>query len=67
MNAPLHRQVVVEAEVPSQEELPLASEGVQCYLWRGAFGSMLIEVKDGVAYVNGSPVELLRETLRKNA
>jgi len=42
-----------------QATLPLASEGVLRYVWEGRFGSMLIEVVGGVAYVNGARVEPL--------
>jgi hypothetical protein len=42
-----------------QEVLPLAAEGVQRYVWEGRFGSMLIEVVDGIAYVNGDRVETI--------
>ena len=36
----------------------LAAEGVLRYVWEGKFGSMLIEVEAGKAYVNGAAVEL---------
>ena len=36
--------------------LPLATEGVQRYVWQSAFGPMLIEVRDGAAFVNGQRV-----------
>jgi len=32
-------------------------QGDQSYVWDSRFGAMLIEVKDGVAYVNGQRVE----------
>lgn len=41
--------------------LTLASEGVQRYVWQSAFGAMLIEVKDGAAYVNGQRVTSMDE------
>lgn len=37
----------------------MATEVVLRYAWEGRFGSMLIEVADGVAYVNGAKVESL--------
>ena len=40
-----------------QADLLLASEGVLRYLWEGRFGPMLIEVRDGLAFVNGQAVE----------
>jgi hypothetical protein len=56
MNAPLHPEVLLRRE-PAQPELALASEGVQRYVWESKFGEMLIEVKEGRVYVNGSLVE----------
>jgi hypothetical protein len=57
MNAPLLPEIFLGA-LPSQEpQLPLAAEGVQRFVWEGRFGAMLIEVRAGVAYVNGQPVE----------
>jgi hypothetical protein len=41
----------------AQANLPLASEGVQRYLWEGRFGPVLIEVKEGRVFVNGQVVE----------
>lgn len=57
MNAPLHPEILTRRGDSHQSELPLASEGVLRYVWEGKFGSMLIEVKDGRAYVDGQPVE----------
>jgi hypothetical protein len=57
MNAPLLPEVLRLREASPQETLPLATEGVQRYSWESRFGSMLIEVVDGVAYVNGGRVE----------
>ena len=57
MNAPLLPEVLLGIDPPEEPQLPLASEGVQRYVWEGRFGAMLIEVKDGVAFVNGQPVE----------
>lgn len=56
MNAPLLPEILTRREVSPQTDLPLAAEGVLRYVWEGKFGSMLIEVKDGRAYVNGQPV-----------
>jgi hypothetical protein len=39
------------------QELPLASEGVQRYLWESRFGSILIEVTQDGMFVNGDRVE----------
>jgi hypothetical protein len=57
MNAPLLPEVLRLRQDSPQEALALASEGVQRYVWEGRFGAMLIEVVDGVAYVNGKRVE----------
>ena len=56
VNAPLLSEVLTRRGDSPQADLPLASEGVLRYVWEGKFGSMLIEVKDGRAYVNGQQV-----------
>lgn len=43
-----------------QQELALAREGVQRYLWQSAYGVMLIEVRDGV-------FDILRAGMRASA
>lgn len=58
MNAPFFPEVL-QVRASPQEALPLATEGVLRYVWEGRFGSMLIEVVDGIAYVNGARVESL--------
>ncbi len=60
MNVPLHTEVLRLREASPQEPLTLAAEGVQRYVWEGRFGAMLVEVVDGVAYVNGKRVEPVR-------
>jgi len=57
MNAPLHPEILRLREPSPQEALALATEGVQRYVWESRFGAMLIEVVDGVAYVNGERVD----------
>jgi hypothetical protein len=57
MNAPLLPEVLRLRESSPQDALPLATEGVQRYVWESRFGAMLIEVVDGVAYVNGQRVD----------
>ena len=37
--------------------LPLATLGIQRYVWESRFGPMLIEVRQGRAYVNEEAVE----------
>ena len=56
VNAPLLPEILSRRGTHPQVDLPLASEGVLRYVWEGKFGSMLIEVKDGCAFVNGQPV-----------
>ena len=41
----------------AQSALPLASEGVQRWVWEGKFGAILIEVIDDRVFVNGELVE----------
>ena len=57
MNAPLHPEVLRLLEDSPQSMLPLATEGAQRCVWESRFGAMLIEVIDGVAYVNGGRVD----------
>lgn len=57
MNAPLLPEVLLDINSSGQAELSLASAGVLRTVWHSRFGAMLIEVKDGVAFVNGDPVE----------
>lgn len=64
MNAPLLPEILMGAQPEEQAALPLASVGVQRYVWHSAFGPMLIEVRDGAAFVNGDrvlPMAGLRE------
>jgi len=59
MNATLLPEILRLNEASPQGTLALATEGVQRYVWEGRFGAMLIEVVDGVAYVNGERVECI--------
>lgn len=64
MNAPLLPEVLIGAQPTDQPALPLGAEGVQRYVWQSAFGPMLIEVRDGAAFVNGQrvlPIAELRD------
>ena len=63
MNAPnqLLPEVLLGAQPTNQPNLDLASEGVQRYVWHSAYGAMLIEVRDGSAFVNGSRVASMAE------
>jgi hypothetical protein len=58
MNAPnqLLPELLLGAQPTDQPNLDLASEGVQRYVWQSAFEAMLIEVRDGIAFVNGARV-----------
>jgi hypothetical protein len=47
--------------VPLAELPALASEGLQRDVWASAFGPMLIEVRDGAAFVNGERVLSMSE------
>lgn len=64
MNALLLPEVLMGAQPTDQPALPLAAEGVQRYVWQSAFGPMLIEVRDGSAFVNGQRVTPMAD-LRK--
>ncbi len=63
MNAPnlLLPEVLNGAQPADQPNLDLASEGVQRYVWQSAYGAMLIEVRDGAAFVNGARVASMAE------
>jgi hypothetical protein len=56
VNAPLLPEILTRRGDSPQADLPLASEAVLRYVWESKFGSMLIEVKEGRAYVNGQAV-----------
>jgi hypothetical protein len=56
MNAPLLPEVLTRRGDSLQADQPLAAEGVLRYVWESRFGSMLVEVRDGQAYVNGRAV-----------
>lgn len=55
MNTPIPE--VLLRRPSAQERLPLATQGVQRWVWESRYGEILIEVIDGVAFVNGSRVE----------
>jgi len=56
MSPPLFPETQLCADPDAQRALSLESEGVQRCIWHSRFGAMLIEVVDGVAYVNGDRV-----------
>jgi hypothetical protein len=49
-----------------REQIPLSlvAEGVVRSVWESAFGPILIEVRDGVAVVNGAAVTPIADTER---
>lgn len=49
-------EVVIGQADDAQPPLPLASDGVLRWLWRGRFGEMLIEVVGDEVFVNGQRV-----------
>lgn len=60
-NPPLLPEVMLGPQHADQPNLELASEGVQRFVWHSAYGDMLIEVRDGAAYVNGKRVTSIHE------
>ena len=56
MKPPVFPEVLLRRPGTPQE-LPLASEGVQRYLWESRFGPILIEVTADGMFVNGGRVE----------
>ena len=60
-NLPLLPEVLLGPQPSDQPCLDLAAEGVRRYVWQSAYGAMLIEVRDGVAFVNGDRVTSLHE------
>lgn len=57
MNARLLPEILLVRDDDRQAALPLATEGVLCYVWKHRWGSMLIEVREGRVFVNGGLVE----------
>ena len=61
MNAPVLPEVLLGPQRTDEPVLPLASEGVQRYVWKSTFGPVLIEVQGGAAFVNGQRVTSIDE------
>jgi len=57
MNAAVMPEVLLRGAVDAQPELPLASAGVQRYLWEGRYGAILVEVEGDEIRVNGERVQ----------
>ena len=60
-NFPLLPELLLGEQHVDQQSLELATDGVQRYVWHSAFGAMLIEVRGGSTFVNGSRVTSLAE------
>jgi hypothetical protein len=56
MNAPLHLERLLGEPASPQAALPLATPGVQRWVWQGRYGAMLIEVQGEQVFVNGQHV-----------
>ena len=57
-------EILVGDHDREQMALALAAEGVVRYVWQSAFGPILIEVRNGVAFVNGEAVTPIADTER---
>ena len=57
MNARLIPEVLARRTDSPQAEMRLETVDVLRYVWESRFGDILIEVRDGRAYVNGQAVE----------
>jgi hypothetical protein len=67
MNAPVLPEVLMGEQAVDQPALPLATEGVQRYVWQSAYGPILIEVRDGASFVNGKRVLTMAEMHEQGA
>jgi hypothetical protein len=67
VNVALLPEVLARRGESSQVDLPLATEGVLRYVWECKYGPMLIEVREGRAYVNGKVVERVEPGLVPNS
>jgi hypothetical protein len=63
MNAPA-LEILLGDHDREQMPLSLATDGVLRYVWQSAFGPILIEVRGGVAFVNGKPVTPIADSER---
>jgi hypothetical protein len=57
MNAPAFLELRPAPPDDGQRALPLATQGIQRYVWDSRFGSILIEVVGDQTFVNGVRVE----------
>ena len=60
-NLPVLPEVLLGTQLADQQPLDLATERTHRYVWHGAFGAMLIEARDGAAYVNGQRLASMAE------
>ena len=61
MNAPVYPERLLRPDDAGQVPLPLATLGIQRYVWESRFGEILIEVIGERSYVNGQAVEPVEE------
>ena len=57
MNGPALLERLARSDAAKDTDLQGVVGGALNYVWEGRFGSMLIEVKAGLPYVNGEVVE----------
>ena len=57
MNAPLSPELLLRSTDDPQARLPLASGGVQRWVWESRYGAMLIEVIGEDVFINGQRVQ----------
>lgn len=57
MNAPLSPELLLRRTDDPQVPLPLASSGVQRWVWESRYGAMLIEVIGNDVFINGQRVQ----------
>jgi hypothetical protein len=62
VNAPLYPERLLRLDDAGQVALPLATSGIQRYVWESRFGEILIEVIGDRSYVNGQAVETVDPT-----
>ncbi len=60
-NLPALPEVLLGTQLAIQHPLDMATLGTQRYVWHGALRAILIEVRDGAAYVNGQRVTSMAE------
>lgn len=61
MNAAVPGEVLLRRADDGQAALPLATPGVQRWVWESRYGSILIEVIRDEIFVNGQRVQVHRD------